>query len=384
MTGDKDSVYRELQEHLDKMPVGYPATKSGVEIAILKRLFSPVEARVAMCLDYMPDPTKRIHKKVVRAIEKLGDSGEAKGLEHLKNIDQLQALLDAMLQKGLLNGGTDTSTGKSMYANAALMMGMFDYQVNRLTAGLMKEVDTYIGEAFLDEYKLSHVPQIRTIPIEQAVTKDNPVATYEDVHHIIDTRSPINVTECVCRKGKQLLGDTCKIGAPMETCFQFGMVAHMYKKLGIGREIGKDEAHKIIKNAETAGLVIQPTNAQKPSTVCCCCGCCCLILTHAKTLAHPSEIFATNHRSSVDASSCTGCGECIERCPLDALSANEGQNNIPTTDPERCIGCGVCVSTCPSDAIHLIKKDGEFIPPADHLELIMKIGIGKGLARKTN
>ena len=35
MTEEAD-IYRRLQEHLDKMPVGFPATESGVEIKILK------------------------------------------------------------------------------------------------------------------------------------------------------------------------------------------------------------------------------------------------------------------------------------------------------------------------------------------------------------
>jgi len=35
---DNESVvYRELQQHLDKAPVGYPATESGVDIQLLKR-----------------------------------------------------------------------------------------------------------------------------------------------------------------------------------------------------------------------------------------------------------------------------------------------------------------------------------------------------------
>ncbi len=34
-----DDIYRELQRHLDEMPVGYPRTESGVEIRILKHLF---------------------------------------------------------------------------------------------------------------------------------------------------------------------------------------------------------------------------------------------------------------------------------------------------------------------------------------------------------
>ena len=43
MAVNKDA-YRKLQEHLDKMPVGYPATQSGVEINLLKTIFTPEEA----------------------------------------------------------------------------------------------------------------------------------------------------------------------------------------------------------------------------------------------------------------------------------------------------------------------------------------------------
>ena len=40
-------LYRKLQQHLDRMPVGFPATESGVEIRILQRLFTPDEAALA-------------------------------------------------------------------------------------------------------------------------------------------------------------------------------------------------------------------------------------------------------------------------------------------------------------------------------------------------
>jgi hypothetical protein len=40
-------VYEALREHLDSLPAGFPATESGVEIRILKRLFSPEEAELA-------------------------------------------------------------------------------------------------------------------------------------------------------------------------------------------------------------------------------------------------------------------------------------------------------------------------------------------------
>ena len=47
----EDKVYRELQEHLDKQAVGFPATESGVEIRILKELFNPEQASLALPLE---------------------------------------------------------------------------------------------------------------------------------------------------------------------------------------------------------------------------------------------------------------------------------------------------------------------------------------------
>jgi len=51
MTTD-DSIYRSLQEHLDKQAVGFPSVKSGADIRLLKRLFTPDEARLALHLSY--------------------------------------------------------------------------------------------------------------------------------------------------------------------------------------------------------------------------------------------------------------------------------------------------------------------------------------------
>ncbi len=56
-------VYRRLQRHLDKMPVGFPATDSGVELRILRRLFTPEEAEVGLLLSAVPEPLDRIHSR---------------------------------------------------------------------------------------------------------------------------------------------------------------------------------------------------------------------------------------------------------------------------------------------------------------------------------
>ncbi|MFX1340874.1 MAG: hypothetical protein ACFFDK_19850 [Promethearchaeota archaeon] len=53
-------VYRELQQHLDKFPVGFPATESGAEIRILKHLFTPEEAKIATRLNDKFEPVDNI------------------------------------------------------------------------------------------------------------------------------------------------------------------------------------------------------------------------------------------------------------------------------------------------------------------------------------
>jgi hypothetical protein len=65
---DEVEVYRELRKHIDKMPVGFPSTKSGVEIRILKHLFTPEEARIALNLSALPESLERITGERQRAV----------------------------------------------------------------------------------------------------------------------------------------------------------------------------------------------------------------------------------------------------------------------------------------------------------------------------
>ncbi len=50
----------------------------------------------------------------------------------------------------------------------------------------------------------------------------------------------------------------------------------------------------------------------------------------------------------VDQEKCSGCGECVEACPLDAI---EIQENKALVDQETCGDCGACVDVCPTEAI---------------------------------
>ena len=54
--------------------------------------------------------------------------------------------------------------------------------------------------------------------------------------------------------------------------------------------------------------------------------------------------------AQIDSQKCTGCGVCIQVCPLDAISLNDG---IAVIDEDTCTECGLCVNECPNDAMSL-------------------------------
>jgi len=52
-----------------------------------------------------------------------------------------------------------------------------------------------------------------------------------------------------------------------------------------------------------------------------------------------------------------GCADCIDRCPVHAISLNH--NNVEIG--EDCKGCGICVHACPQGAITMEMEGDEEI-----------------------
>ena len=50
----------------------------------------------------------------------------------------------------------------------------------------------------------------------------------------------------------------------------------------------------------------------------------------------------------VDQEKCTGCGTCVEACPVEAIQV---ENDKAVVDAEACVDCGACIEECPEKAI---------------------------------
>lgn len=350
----ESKVYRDLQKHLDRLPISYPATESGVEIRILKHLFTPEEAKIALQLSMIPEPVKRVHKRV----KKIGVS-----------IGELEKILNHMSDKGVIE--VSEKDGEKLYGNAMLAIGMHEYQVERLTKNFAKDFLQYLNEGFAEEVAKTKINQLRTIPIEKSIPQEYHVGSYDDIRQIVaNIEGPMVVLNCVCRQTKDIAGESCTKTDLRETCLVFNQEAQRFLDWGVARSITKEEALGILEEAQEAGLVLQPQNTQQPEFVCCCCGDCCAILASVKRFPRPADFYATNYYAEVDPELCKGCEECIERCQLDARTMVD---SVATVDLDRCIGCGNCVVICDSDANRLQKKEEEALPPKDTESLYMKI-----------
>lgn len=346
--------YRNLQRHLNKMPVGFPPTKSGVEISLLKSIFTPEQAAVSTYLHYK-------HKTLDEIFETAREQVDTK--EELKRI----------LDETVSNGGIfrRKRNGEEQYALLPfLLWGMYEHQLKRLNQEFIKDCGEYMMGDFGLEMATSTLPKMRVIPVEQSIKVEHNVSTYDELRHLIEQAGEhIAIQECFCRKVADMHGKVCKSTNRREVCMSMGDLADLYVEEGWARKIDQAEALEIARKNEEEGLVLMPGNEQDPTFMCACCSDCCGMLGLMKNFPKPAEVVGSNFYAQVQLDLCKGCSTCVDRCPIDAVHVN-GHSVI---DLKRCIGCGLCVPTCPENAMQLIAKKKEVLPPKnkeEHMDII--------------
>ncbi len=328
--GSSEEPYHRLAEHLDRLPGGFAPSRTGAHIRLLQRLFTPEEAELATHLTLKQENAATIAERVKLPTPKAGK------------------LLDEMAMKGLILS-VQPEKGPTLYQAIPWVIGIYELQVNNLNETLVEALNEYWSTA--ESREKPWKPQLRTIPIGQSIEPTLEVLPYEQVEKLIEANDTFAVAPCICRTIEQKQGRGCD--APIETCLIFGEFADFYVKTGLGRYIDKTEMKKIIAEANEANLVLNPTNSKRVSAICCCCGCCCGVLKGLQHAPKPAEAVVSSFVAEYDSEACVGCGVCLDRCQMQAIS-DEGDK--VSLNPDRCIGCGLCVSTCPTGALSLVRK----------------------------
>ncbi len=364
MDKNQDQAYVRLQQHLDRQAVGFPATKSGAEIRVLKHIFTPREAEIATCLSYKLEPLETVFER----------AGNLAG-----SPDELAAVLDGIEKKGGIE--TRIKDGKKHYCNPPLIVGMYELQSGRLTPEFISDIDEYTRDKkFGIEFLATALPQMRTIPIGKSIRLQNHVSTFDQVTALLQqAEGPFAIFECICRKKKGMEGEPCKVTDRKETCLGIGHMAASALMSGSAGEITREEAIAIIEQNQKEGLVLQPSNTEHADFICSCCGCCCGMLAMHKMLPRPLDFWAANFHAVVDVNLCDGCGACAKRCQVGAVSV-AAKKQPAAVALNRCLGCGLCVTACPKKAMSLLKKPAEIVPPKtreDLYDIIMANKKGK-------
>ncbi len=350
---DAADPYRVLQQHLDALPIAFPATPSGVELRLLRRLFTPEEAQVALALSVVPETAEKLCTRLPG-----------------RTAAELAPILDRLVEKGAIFGRAPRRAAKR-YSLAPLAIGMYEGQVDRITKELQEDFEAYVAEGFGAALLQPETKQMRTVPLHARFVPDRVVGRYDDARGMIaDGEGPFAARNCVCRQGRELLGEPCQRTSARRVCVMIGSTARRAAESGEARAMTREETLALLDEAERDGLVLQPSNSQDPVFLCLCCGCCCGVLRAAKQFPNPAEHLHANYQAAVDRERCIECDTCRTRCPMDALTSFEGATAVVR---ERCIGCGACVPTCPEEAIRLVPRARETVPPRDTADLYRRI-----------
>ena len=326
-----ETIYQKLAEHLDRLPGGFAPSDTGADLRLLQRLFMPEEAELATCLTLDLEEAQAI-------------AGKA-GLP----LVETERRLNEMSDKGLIFS-VQPENGPTLYQAAPWVIGIYEFQVNRMSEGFLQDLADY-SSTRKPRPQPQTIPQMRTIPIGQSIEPPLEALPYEQVEELVRAHDKFAVAPCICRRRARMLGGGCD--APEESCLLFGDFADFYVRGSRGRTIDQSEVMEILARANKANLVLNPTNSRFVAAICCCCGCCCGILRGLQRYPKPSDSVASSFIAEFEPETCQGCRVCLERCQMQAITA-EGDGVVLNTD--RCIGCGLCVSTCPSGALTLVRK----------------------------
>ena len=290
-------------------------------------------------------------------------------------------MLDALMQNGVIVGTRSRTTKILVFRLMGIYPGIFEYTFLRGTtlerdkklAELFEKLFVEISKGTQKNYdNIINVfkglpPTDRTLPVEKEVeVGTETVMPFEEIKKYVEEYDDIALVHCYCRHAKDLINDPCKLGASKTNCFLFDKTAIFGIEQGFGKPVSKEEAIKILREAEDEGLVHKVFHVHSDTNrgieaICNCCNCCCGMINMYYRGASPIHTMSS-YIANVDEELCIGCGTCVEKCPMETIDL---EDTIAVVNEDKCIGCGVCDHHCPEEAMHLrrIGPRHVFIPP---------------------
>ena len=167
---------------------------------------------------------------------------------------------------------------------------------------------------------------MHVVPVEKAIPAESQSLDIEHISHWLDKyEGHIIVSVCSCRKQQRIRGEGSG-DIEGEWCIGLGDFADYMRETGKGREISREEALEILRQAEERGYVHQITNIDGENKIFGICNCAVGVCNALRT----SQLFNTPNMSA------------------SAYTAE--------SDPQKCVACGKCVETCPAGAVRLGQK----------------------------
>ncbi len=331
-------VYEMLARQLAALPNGFPRLPSGVEVQLLRRIFTPAQAEVAAAL------RREVQTPAQVAIH-LG-----------RNRDEIAAMLKDMARAELVwPGRTPDGLG---FRLAPFVVGVYEahlWQMDRESAELFER---YMSEGGAKALMQMQPPLQRVVPAQHSIEPES-ILPYDDVKNLMIKARAFSLRDCICRYERSLLGKGCS--APLRTCLSFSD----NERPPHSNRISQDQALAVLDEAEDHGLVHMVMNTvESVYYVCNCCGCCCAILRGFNTYGATGALARASYFAEIDHNNCDECGLCFDRCQVHAIKRTTDGYEV---DRARCIGCGLCASGCRNDAAHLHPLPAAEIvrPPAD-------------------
>jgi len=336
---EMSDAYEKLAQALDLLPGAFPRTESGIELQILKRIFLPEEAHLASNMSGASETADIIANR----------AGQPEA--------EVETALKAMARRGII--WASKKDGVRYFRLSPFIVGIWEEQWEDMDHDLAHMCEHYFMEGGIEGIMRPSPSVNRVVPAQQAI-KTEMILPYDDIKALLMQAKRFGVRDCICRK-QQDLTDKRKCDFPMNVCLNFTTAEGPPRPHDISRE----EALKVLDQAEEIGLVHTVNNVVKGVYyVCNCCGCCCGILRGITEFGIENSVAKANYYAVVDQDLCTICGICEDRCQVGACSVDD----VAAIDLAKCIGCGICVTGCPSEAMGLVlRPDAEIIHPPENL-----------------